>query len=65
MPKRVRQQNSEYMADYADVTVDQIQKWIGQRVLINCGHYPKYDQHLGPYRAELKLTIEPSKPRLW
>ena len=53
------------MADYADVTIDQIQKWVGQRVLINCGHYPAYDRHLGCYRAELKLTIEPSKPRLW
>jgi len=65
LPKKVEQRNSEYMADYADATVNQIRKWVEQRVLVNCRHYPEYEQHLGDYRTELKLTIEPSKPRLW
>ena len=65
LPRGIRQQNSEYMADFADVTVNQIKKWVDQKVLINIKHCPEYDESLGAFRAELKLTIEPSKPRLW
>ena len=65
LPKDVKLFNSGYMADYADPTIAQIQRWVDQKVLINVKHFPEYDRHLGEYRAELKLTIEPSKPRLW
>jgi len=65
LPKGALLKNSGYMADYSDAVIDQLQTWVNQGVLIHLNQNPTYEESLGPFKTELKLTIEPSKPRLW
>ena len=57
--------NAGYLADYSSDVISQIKKWEEQGVLVNLNRNPSYENALGPYKCELKLTIEPNKPRVW
>ena len=64
-PSHALLQNSGYMADFSKPVISQLQKWVDQGVLVHLNQNPDYEASLGPHKVELKLTIEPSKPRLW
>ena len=64
-PRGALLKNSAYMADFSEPVIDQIQKWVNQGVLVHLNQNPQYETSLGSHKVELKLTIEPSKPRLW
>ena len=63
-PSGVCLQNSEYMADYRQDVVKALRKWQDQDAIVNLKQKPDFENALCNGRCEMKLTIEPLKPRV-